>query len=113
MSDASLARRATLIGGTAVLMWGTLALLTVWSGAVPPFQLIAMCFAIAFVADNFLTIVHRVRSHAPHWNGRKRINDMMCTATILLNGCSEYVLAIDLQPGHSPRAAEQLPGSFC
>ncbi len=43
-------RRATLIGGTAVLMWGALALLTVWSGAVPPFQLIAMCFAIAFGA---------------------------------------------------------------
>lgn len=43
-------RRATLIGGTAVLMWGALALLTVWSGAVPPFQLVAMCFAIAFGA---------------------------------------------------------------
>ncbi len=27
-------RRATLIGGTAVLMWGALALLTVWSGEV-------------------------------------------------------------------------------
>jgi drug/metabolite transporter (DMT)-like permease len=41
--------RATLIGGTAVLMWGALALLTTWSGAVPPFQLVAMAFSIAFV----------------------------------------------------------------
>ncbi|MBL4721354.1 MAG: EamA family transporter [Alphaproteobacteria bacterium] len=42
-------RRATLIGGTAVLMWGALALLTTWTGAVPPFQLVAMAFSIAFV----------------------------------------------------------------
>ena len=39
-------RRATLIGFTAVLMWGALALLTVWSGRVPPFQLVAMCFTV-------------------------------------------------------------------
>jgi drug/metabolite transporter (DMT)-like permease len=37
-----------LIGSTAVLMWGALALLTTWSGAVPPFQLVAMAFAVAF-----------------------------------------------------------------
>jgi drug/metabolite transporter (DMT)-like permease len=41
--------RATLIGGTAVLVWGALALMTTWSGAVPPFQLVAMAFSIAFV----------------------------------------------------------------
>ncbi len=38
---------ATLIGGTAVIMWSTLALLTVGSGDVPPFQLVAMAFSIA------------------------------------------------------------------
>ncbi|GHD41373.1 membrane protein [Thalassobaculum fulvum] len=42
-------RRATLIGFTAVLMWALLALLTTQSGAVPPFQLLAMTFAIATV----------------------------------------------------------------
>jgi len=42
-------RRATLIGGSAVLMWATLALLTTLTGAVPPFQLVAMAFAIAFL----------------------------------------------------------------
>lgn len=39
--------RSTLIGGTAVLMWGALALLTAWSGQVPPFQLVAMSFTLA------------------------------------------------------------------
>ncbi|HHP7245483.1 MAG TPA: EamA family transporter, partial [Elainellaceae cyanobacterium] len=39
----------TLIGFTAVLMWATLALLTELSGAVPPFQLTAMSFTIAFL----------------------------------------------------------------
>ncbi|MEB3212249.1 MAG: EamA family transporter [Leptolyngbyaceae bacterium] len=41
-------KRATLIGFTAILMWATLALLTDLSGEVPPFQLTAMSFAIAF-----------------------------------------------------------------
>jgi drug/metabolite transporter (DMT)-like permease len=40
-------RTATLIGFAAILMWSLLALLTVASGAVPPFQLAAMTFAIA------------------------------------------------------------------
>ncbi len=40
--------RATLIGASAVLMWSTLALLTTLSGAVPPFQLVAMAFSVAF-----------------------------------------------------------------
>ncbi len=42
------AARATLIGLTAVLMWATLALLTAWSGAVPPFQRAGMAFTLAF-----------------------------------------------------------------
>jgi len=39
--------RSTLVGATAVIMWGALALLTAWSGAVPPFQLVAMSFTLA------------------------------------------------------------------
>ncbi len=42
-------RNATLIGGTAVLMWATLALFTTLTGGVPPFQLVGMAFSIAFV----------------------------------------------------------------
>lgn len=39
---------ATLIGGTAVLLWATLALFTTLTGDIPPFQLSAMAFAVAF-----------------------------------------------------------------
>lgn len=40
--------QATLIGFTAILMWATLALLTQLSGPIPPFQLTAMAFTLAF-----------------------------------------------------------------
>lgn len=39
-------QRATLIGFSAILMWALLALFTAGSGAVPPFQLAAMCFTV-------------------------------------------------------------------
>jgi drug/metabolite transporter (DMT)-like permease len=42
-------RVATFIGFTAVLMWSLLALFTAASGAVPPFQLIAIAFTIGGV----------------------------------------------------------------
>ena len=42
--------KATAWGFVAVLLWALLALLTAASGQVPPFQLMAMSFAIAFLA---------------------------------------------------------------
>jgi drug/metabolite transporter (DMT)-like permease len=69
----AVSRRATLIGFTAVLMWGALALLTVWSGRIPPFQLVAMCFTIAFLGALVKWIVNRespfahLRHKAPVW----------------------------------------------
>jgi drug/metabolite transporter (DMT)-like permease len=42
-------RQATAIGFTAILMWSTLALLTKLSGALPPFELTALCFTLAFL----------------------------------------------------------------
>jgi drug/metabolite transporter (DMT)-like permease len=45
-------RRATLIGGLAVLMWATLAALTVSLKSIPPFQLLALAFGIAFVVGS-------------------------------------------------------------
>ena len=47
-SPSSQRRRATLIGAIAVLLWSTLALFTSSTGAVPPFQLMAMTFTVAF-----------------------------------------------------------------
>ncbi len=41
-------RQATFVGATAILMWATLATLTTWAGSLPPFQLTAMAFTLAF-----------------------------------------------------------------
>lgn len=54
-------RRATAIGFGAVLLWALLALFTVGSGAVPPFQLTAMCFFIGGLIG-ILDILRRGRS---------------------------------------------------
>ncbi len=48
-TETSASIRATAIGSTAILMWSTLALLTTLTGRVPPFQLTAIAFSIAFV----------------------------------------------------------------
>jgi drug/metabolite transporter (DMT)-like permease len=49
--------RATLIGFTAILLWSLLALLTAWSGSVPPFQMNAITFGIGAI-----TVLVYVRS---------------------------------------------------
>lgn len=40
-------RQATIIGTAAILIWGSLALLTTYTGKTPPFQLTAMAFTVA------------------------------------------------------------------
>jgi drug/metabolite transporter (DMT)-like permease len=73
MTSHSDALRSTLIGATAVLMWATLALFTTWSGPIPPFQLTAMSFAIAFAIGIALwlhsgvDVLSRLRLPAPVW----------------------------------------------
>ena len=42
--------RATGIGVVAILLWAALALLTVRAGLIPPFELLSLCFSIAFLA---------------------------------------------------------------
>jgi drug/metabolite transporter (DMT)-like permease len=55
--------RATLIGLTAILMWSTLGVLTVASGAVPPFLLTALCFGLSgLVATMALVVSGRARA---------------------------------------------------
>lgn len=41
--------RATLIGIVAILLWALLALFTATAGAIPPFELMALTFAVAFL----------------------------------------------------------------
>lgn len=48
---------ATLIGGIAVLLWSTLAYLTVLANGLPRFQLLAMTFSVATVA--YLVVILR------------------------------------------------------
>lgn len=56
MGNKQKGKRATLLGFAAILLWGMLALLTSLSGNIPPFQLTAMTFFIAFLvgAASFL-----------------------------------------------------------
>ena len=51
--------RATLIGLTAILMWSLLAVLTVATGQIPPFQLAAMTFAMGACVGPLTWIVRR------------------------------------------------------
>lgn len=51
MKSTSAQSKATLSGLCAILLWGILALLTSFCGKIPPFQLTAMTFLIAFLAS--------------------------------------------------------------
>lgn len=57
--------RATLIGFSAVVMWALLALFTAASGAVPPFQLSALTFAIGTCVGLAMRAVSPPATHAP------------------------------------------------
>lgn len=69
----ALASYPTLIGFTAILMWSTLALLTTLSSDVPPFQLTAMSFTIAFLIGLALwvrqggNVLHHLRLPLQVW----------------------------------------------
>jgi drug/metabolite transporter (DMT)-like permease len=52
-------RRATLVGAGAVFLWGSLALLTTFTGDVPPFQIAATAFVIAFAIALIKWLVRR------------------------------------------------------
>ncbi len=58
-------RRGTLSGAAAVLIWSTLAALTTLSGSIPPFQLLAMSFTIAFLVGLALWVWQDHRSPPP------------------------------------------------
>jgi len=59
--------RATLIGGIAVLLWALLALFTTWAAGVPPFQLVAMSFAVAFLVSTVLLLLRGGRAALARW----------------------------------------------
>jgi drug/metabolite transporter (DMT)-like permease len=55
--------RATLIGFTAILLWSLLAVLTAWSGTMPPFQITAITFALGALTG---LIYFRSQGRWPH-----------------------------------------------
>lgn len=72
MKSLSAQTKATLSGLGAILLWGMLALLTSFCGEIPPFQLTAMTFFIAFLASTvaFIKAGHDFtvfRQPAPVW----------------------------------------------
>ncbi|CAN5409958.1 EamA family transporter [soil metagenome] len=60
------ARTATLTGLTAILMWSLLAVMTVAAGAIPPFQLMAMTFAVG-AAAGFVARPSALRALGQPW----------------------------------------------
>ncbi len=56
---------ATMVGGIAVLLWATLALFTTTAAETPPFELVALTFAIAFLLFLGKWAISRMRSGAP------------------------------------------------
>ena len=67
-------RRATLIGAGAVFLWGSLAILTTLTGDVPPFQMVAIAFGVAFVIAltkwvvRGETVLHQFRHPGLAWS---------------------------------------------
>jgi drug/metabolite transporter (DMT)-like permease len=74
--------RATALGGVAVLLWSALALLTVGAKRLPPFQLLAMTFALA-AALGFA--IARRRGRSP-WAEARRWPAAAALATAALAG---------------------------
>ncbi len=56
---------ATLVGGIAVLLWATLALFTTVAAAIPPFELVGLTFAVAFLLFLGKWSLGRLRGGAP------------------------------------------------
>jgi drug/metabolite transporter (DMT)-like permease len=74
--------RATALGGAAVLLWSALALLTVGAKRLPPFQLLAMTFALAAALGFALA---RRRGRSP-WAEARRWPAAAALATAALAG---------------------------
>lgn len=91
-------RLATLIGFAAILMWSLLAPLTAASGAVPPFQLTALAFAIGGLTGLVWIAVRgawRELRQPPAWSvGVGGAAPLISTALLIVAGYAEANSAI-------------------
>ena len=90
--------KATLIGATAVLLWSTLALFTVLSGRIPPFQLLAMSFAVASLIGLIWSIRKRGSLRAACATFRQPLSVWALRVGGLFGYHFAYFLALRLAP---------------
>lgn len=98
-------RHATFIGASAVLMWSTLAALTALSGDIPPFQLLAMSFGLAFVVGLGLWVGPAATREGAGGAGsswRQRFRLPAAVWALGLYGLFGYHLAYFLALRHAP-----------
>jgi len=90
--------RATMIGVIAVLLWSTLALFTVLSGRIPPFQLLAMAFAVASLVGIVWSIRQRGSLRAAIRTFRQPLPVWLLGVSGLFGYHFAYFLALRLAP---------------
>ncbi|MEZ5461492.1 DMT family transporter [Dokdonella sp.] len=71
MNSDQTTRMATLSGAMAILLWSSLALMTVFTAALPPFQVLAISFAVGGITSMFAGshAVGRLRGMQQPWPG--------------------------------------------
>lgn len=61
--------QGTRVGFIAIVIFGTIALLTTLTqGVIPPFQMMAMCFSIAFILIFLRWIINKENGAGFDWN---------------------------------------------
>lgn len=86
---------ATGLGLIAIMMWGLLAVLTVYTRQVPPFQLLAVCFAIAFA---LMLVSQMVQGRKPGWPQPLPLAHWLVHAGCLFGFHACYFFAIRYAP---------------
>jgi drug/metabolite transporter (DMT)-like permease len=95
LRDQGIVRRATAVGAGAVLLWSSLAVLATAGGPVPPFQMVAMAFALAFLLAAG-TWVGRGESIVAHLRLDRRVWALGIAGLFGYHAC--YFAALQLAP---------------
>jgi drug/metabolite transporter (DMT)-like permease len=88
--------RATLVGAVAVLMWSTLAPLTAAAGGIPPLELLATSFGIAFLCGLAGLLIVRGRSAVAQL--RQPVKYLAFAVAALFGYHALYFTALTLAP---------------
>lgn len=94
-SETARVRRATFVGATAVLMWSTLAALATFCARIPPLELLALSFGIAFA---LCALVWAVRGEDPRVHLRQPARAWLLGIGGLFGYHLLYFIALRLAP---------------